>query len=833
MKFKITRETKAGNAGKITGKDRAYRIWILLIILTTNLSACANSDTQNRDMQDSSEVTDDAAGSEAPATAENAISAPETYEDYMKLAADSYAEQDWETALAGYQSAKELDENREEVYRGMSDVYLQMDDVIQALAVLDEGIVKGDMEALILRKEYLLANVVAIRTKTTEYRYDDNGSILSGEIIERDRNGNEIKDTKYRDGGELSWVAKSEYDAAGNQISRTSIRYESDGNGSESYGWERSYDENGNETECVNYDKNGDIESRSVYEYDESGKQTKHTEYEEDGRVKSKIQTEYDSYGNVISEIYDTKSIKREYDGQGNEIKVEHYDDAGKLTAKILKEYDASNNQTGYAEYDAAGNSVEKWEREYDMNGNETKYVHYDGVSVDDSWERECDKNGNEIKRIGYDSDGSISYIWEYEYNENGTAVKFERIIFGDDEAEDVCEWAYGYDEAGREIEYETIFHDNNGNISFYHKREYEYNDYGKPIRYYEITENPEGSDGYAWDRVYDENGNEVMFSFYDDKEVLSYRSMTEYNENDLKVRYTGYDADGNILTVQETEYDTYGNIVRENYYDADEKLLWYYEKEYDVFGRITLLAMYENGILKSEEKTEYTYLYIGDIKADAFDFAQTGMTTEAINSKQRECFMRFLQGQERIHYYNEYNCLGDGRIVDDTITNLIDFLYYDKVGVVAEYAFWDMTGDGIEELLIRCSSSLYVIQCDYGVLKVIQSAVGGNLGTYLISNGERTGICCDFGGHVGGNQEYYYFLDQNFFIKNGKNCIALGDYQDYNENGEEIRSYCIREADSFEWYDISEGEYYDIADAMMTLSDSVIGWKSLEERYD
>ena len=64
-------------------------------------------------------------------TSGETIPAPETYEDYMKLAAESYAGQDWETALSFYQNAKELDESREEVYRGISDVYLQMDDVIQ------------------------------------------------------------------------------------------------------------------------------------------------------------------------------------------------------------------------------------------------------------------------------------------------------------------------------------------------------------------------------------------------------------------------------------------------------------------------------------------------------------------------------------------------------------------------------------------------------------------------------------------------------------------------------------------------------------------------------
>lgn len=72
------------------------------VILVMSLTACGSNDMENiPDEQDASEN----AVSETP---DEPISEPETYEDYMKL----------------------------------SDTYLQTDDVLQALAVLDVGIEK-------------------------------------------------------------------------------------------------------------------------------------------------------------------------------------------------------------------------------------------------------------------------------------------------------------------------------------------------------------------------------------------------------------------------------------------------------------------------------------------------------------------------------------------------------------------------------------------------------------------------------------------------------------------------------------------------------------------
>ena len=794
---------------------------ITAAILTCSLTACGNNDTEDMpDVPDMSEESETAENSVSE-TADAQIPVPETYEDYIKLAAESYTNQDWESALAFYQGAKELDEDSEEVYRGMSDTYLQMDDVIQALSVLDEGIEKlntGEqgieeqkVDPLSQRKDYLLANVVAIQTKITESHYDDDGNISYKGVTERDRNGNDIKATDYRDGEQLSWVTEYAYDAAGNMVSRQSTWYEKDGSSSESYGLEWAYDENGNETESVHYDENGKVQSRWTYEYDEDNRQVCSAEYRKDGSLKSKMKTAYDN--------------------RGNEVKREYYDADGRITCKILMEYDESGHEIKYVKYDAAGNTVEKGESEYDENGNAVKYVHYDGVrSVDYSWESEYDVNGNEIKHIEYDSEGNIKSIQESEYNESGAGIACESLRFGEEELSERCNWTYEYDKKGRETQYETVISNGEGNVIFHHKRESEYDDYGIRTRYYEITENAEGNNGYSWDRIYDEFEHEFieMFFLCDEYGDEFYSAATEYDKERSEARYTGWDADGNVLTYIETEYDADGNIIRENLDDEVGGLQRHYEYEYDDFGSITLQAAYEGDILKSKKEVEYTYRYIGDINAEASNYADVDMTVEERNGKQRDIFMQFLEGKEKICYYSDTDYVGDGRIVSDTITDLINFKYADDPC----YAFIDMTGDEIEELVIRGGYKLYVIQCDYGTLKVIQEAAGGTLGAHLVTYGEKIGICC-----VSSGVEYYrrdyYFLGENFLNKKGQKFIALEEKQDYNEDGEEIKTYCARDNISFDYRDISEGEYYDIADKIIWMPDSYIEWHRLEANYD
>ncbi|MDE7340356.1 MAG: hypothetical protein K2N80_07305 [Lachnospiraceae bacterium] len=815
-----------------------------MAIMIGSLTGCGSFDTE--DMAGASEEIEDitesvASGTDcevalAPETPDETTLSPETYEDYMKLAAESYDRQEWETALAFYQGAKELEEDREEVYRGISDVYLQMDDVAQAFATLDEGIEKCGLDSfgqstLHQRKTYVLAGTVAVRRKFIENSYDDDGNILSDCVSEYDENGNEIKSVYCRAGGEIGNVVEYQYDGEGNQIEYEYKSYDSDGNISIFSHETWAYDINRNEIEYAEYDENGNMEQRREYGYDADGNRIRETDYDKNDEPVKRTETEYDASGNEIQYmVYDqygncSLKIIKEYDGRGNQIKQVVYDNSTTIRYWYEREYDENDNEVRYVRY-SDDEVIDSWyEKEYDENGNEVKFIRYDdGVTIGCWIEKEYDANENLIKHVAYDDEGGIIYMWEYEYDESGREI-CERSYNENGVIGHTVEFEYSDDEAGNLIKAIYTNYDwETGQKGGQTIEEYIYDDRENMTEYTCTGYDEKGeTDSRRWQREYDADGRKTAFYSYDDGKKASYQSKTVYDESGLMIKYTGCDQNGAVLVDKETEYDTSGKVIKEIYYDADGNPVQYYENEYDNFGSVIRQAMYKDSILKSEKQINYTYHYIGNIDAEVTEYMDDDVTPEEYNLKQREIFNRFLSGQEEIRYCSAFNSIGEGKIVRDTITDLIDFVYYEEDREALEYTFLDMTGDGIEELVINCSSdNLYIIQSDHGILKVIGRTVGGNYGTYLVKYDGRTGVCCDFGGHVGANEEIYYFYDGK-----GKQEISLSDYQDFQEDGTESRSYSIRDNDSFESRDISTGEYDDVSSTIIIIT---VDWYPLEE---
>ena len=441
-----------------------------------------------------------------------------------------------------------------------------------------------------------------------------------------------------------------------------------------------------------------------------------------------------------------------------------------------------------------------------------------DAITIECWYETEYDESGKQIKFVSYDSEGIISYVWEYGYDDNGREI-YESI--SDDDM--VIMWEYEYDEHGNQMkkiftnydreteqkdkEIEEYIYDENGNMTGYDRTYYEENEV-KNLR---------------WEREYDENGRETNFYFYDNEKNASYQSETEYDENGLPINYTGYDNNEDYFIRRETEYDQSGKVIRENYYENDN-LIQYYENEYDEFGSMTRQTMYEDDILKYEKQMSYTYRYIGNLYAEEADYADNEVTPEEDNLQQRDIFTRFLNGQEKIRYRSNVNCMEEGKIVEETITDLIDFEYVKQGKYIRhykralEYAFLDVTGDGIEELLISSGGErLCVIQCSYGVLKVIHDIQESDFNTYLVKYDGRTGICYEFYIPLG-DWRGCYFLDQK-----GKKAIFLDIFQDEYVDW---TGYRMSDNDSFEERDISKGEYYDVMGRMVTRMD--IDWHQL-----
>ncbi|MDE5865138.1 MAG: hypothetical protein K2H31_00845, partial [Lachnospiraceae bacterium] len=111
---------------KTTETGRAFLLFMILLFLTTNLTACGSNDAENvTDKAGSAEVSEIAGDMAQDAdsdttdeitssseTPEEITLVPETYEDYMKMAAAGYENEDWEIAHDCYHAAKELDGSR-------------------------------------------------------------------------------------------------------------------------------------------------------------------------------------------------------------------------------------------------------------------------------------------------------------------------------------------------------------------------------------------------------------------------------------------------------------------------------------------------------------------------------------------------------------------------------------------------------------------------------------------------------------------------------------------------------------------------------------------------
>ncbi len=787
---------------------------IAAIIFMASLTACGSG---AEDMADASEnmaqdtdfdTTDDTAST--PETPDEIIFVLETYEDYINF----------------------------------SNTYLQTDDVLQALAILDEGIEKlgaeeqgtaeHEVDLLSQRKEYVLAGTVAVATSSATHRYDDDGNILYERVRECDENGNELwnQSLSYNEEGGIRHLAEFRYDGNGKQTERKYIDYDSDGNITNFSHEAQVYDENGKEIENISYDEHGNIKEKTKYEYDSNGKNIEETDYDKDDKIVRQVEIEYDAAGRKTKwECYDEHgkcSIQRIYtrDERGKLIQYDEYHNG--YTTKEEYERDENGNIIKSIHYDSDGNITKIYEYEYDQMGREIKCVKYDDDETVAYWhEYEYDEGGNEVKSRSYNSTGNFEYCTvERKYDENGRKIyychKDNDIITEKQENE--------YDKDGNIIkEIWTSYDSDTGQKQSQTIDEYTYDDNGNRIGYVENHHGIEESYSFLWEREYDEDGRETAFYLYDNEKAASYQSESGYDENGRMINYTGYDKNGNVLVKRDTEYDTSGKVVRKSEYDADGNLIRYFENEYDAFGSLIKQTMYEKDILKSERQTSYAYHYIGNIDTKPTDYMNDDMTLEEYNIKQREIFTRFLNGEEKVRYYTNENNAEDGKIVEKTITDLLDFEHIRQYKITPEYTFLDITGDGIEELIIFCNDDperLCVIQCSYGILKIIHN-LDGRCDAFLVKYNGRTGICHDWGTQSGLERHYYYLLDEE-----GPKEIYIDDLERYDEESEDFKHfYSMSDTDSFEDCDINKGEYYDIMSGMVEKLD--IDWYQLEEIWE
>ena len=474
---------------------------IAAIFFMAILTACGNSAedvagaSENMAQDTDFNTTDDIAS--APETPDEIIFVPETYEDYINL----------------------------------SNTYLQTDDVLQALAILDEGIeklgageqrtAKQRIDFLRQRKEYVLVGMVAVATSSATNRYDDDGNILYERVRECDENGNELwnQSLSYNEEGGIRHLAEFRYDGNGKQTERKYIDYDSDGNITNCSHEARVYDEDGNGVENISYDEHGNIKEKTKYEYDSNGKNIEETDYDKDDKIVRQVEIKYDAAGREAKwECYDEHgrcSIQRIYtrDEHGRLIQYDEYHDG--YTTKEEYERDENGNTIKSVHYDSDGNITKIYEYEYDEMGREIKCVRYDDDETVAYWhEYEYDKSGNEIRSRSYNSTGNFEYCTvERKYDENGRKIyychKDNDIITEKQENE--------YDEDGNIIrEIRTSYDSDTGQKQSQTIDEYTYDDNGNRVGYANYHDGEEETYSFLWEREYDENGRETAFYLYD-----------------------------------------------------------------------------------------------------------------------------------------------------------------------------------------------------------------------------------------------------------------------------------------------------------------------------
>lgn len=177
----------------------------------------------------------------------------------------------------------------------------------------------------------------------------------------------------------------------------------------------------------------GKVKSYDIYEYDENG-HTKSITYYQDGMKtgKSEYEYKYDSDGRINEQIYKT------------------YDEHGKLSTTQINVYEYEPNLTRVKITMDPSYGETHEERRYDDSNHLIEYLSYKKVSNQEATTRikyEYNNLGQVIKEIWTTSmsgvtNGSSSWT-EYEYDQNGNAVKSRRYNNGQLQSYSEMEYEY------------------------------------------------------------------------------------------------------------------------------------------------------------------------------------------------------------------------------------------------------------------------------------------------------------------------------------------------------------------------------------------------------
>lgn len=281
-----------------------------------------------------------------------------------------------------------------------------------------------DLHFCYIVKEYdARGNITSISYFDSDGKAATTNEGLSSIVIDYDDTGNEISRSFFDPKGNPvvpnygSAKVKYTYDDQGNKVSE---RYEGTDGSPMSIrgdaGWDYEYDGRGNVTVSYPVGLNGKMlttGTKTVVKYDDRD---------------NPVETAYfDAAGKPKLNNEGSHKVKRQFDGNNNQIRLESYGTDGKPKnlngekyAIVLAEYDSRNNQISSTYFDASGNrgadsnNVHKYYNEFDPVVNKVCHQLSFGVdgkpvtaaSVAPEGRIEYDKRGNMLKLIAFDGNG-------------------------------------------------------------------------------------------------------------------------------------------------------------------------------------------------------------------------------------------------------------------------------------------------------------------------------------------------------------------------------------------------------------------------------------------
>ena len=268
-------------------------------------------------------------------------------------------EGNYEEAVIAFTAAIEIDAKRPEAYLGAAEAYIAADDIDAAIAILEKGYAATNDDSLKNRLDEIKSgtfNDYWGRAKRLS-GYDENGALAWYYLYTYDAQGRKASTTSY--------------DAAGNQTGHVDNVYDENSNMLVGAGYvyddgtliriEDTYNADGLVTKSTWIYSDGWIDS-STYQYDGSGNRIREDRYDENGNLRQYLLYEYNAAG------LESKCVSYSSDGTLNRYATSFYDDAGNCTERcsyssdgqlnwrLVYYYDADGHYTGSEKYDADGN---------------------------------------------------------------------------------------------------------------------------------------------------------------------------------------------------------------------------------------------------------------------------------------------------------------------------------------------------------------------------------------------------------------------------------------------------------------------------------------------